>query len=187
MREVDVVVIGAGVMGAASAWRLAEAGRAPVVLEQFEAGHPHGSSHGSVRVFRFSYGDPVYVRMAMEALPLWRELERDSGREILTPLGQLDWREPYVSANAAALRQCGADATLIGVVAAADPEQRRKEAQRFSASRTQDNRGRRRRPMVTALRLALALIISLASFSSSGWAYWGEPDAPATNAVGYRG
>jgi hypothetical protein len=33
----------------------------------------------------------------------------------------------------------------IGVVAAADPEQRRKEAQRFSASRTQDNRGRRRK------------------------------------------
>jgi hypothetical protein len=29
-----------------------------------------------------------------------------------------------------------ADAILIGVVAAADPEQRRKEAQRFSASRT---------------------------------------------------
>jgi len=80
-----------------------------------------------------------------------------------------------------------ADAILIGVVAAADPEQRRKEAQRFSASRTQDNRGRRRRPMVTALRLALALIITLASFSSPGWAYWGEPDAPATNAVGYRG
>jgi len=37
--------------------------------------------------------------------------------------------------------------------------------------------------MVTALRLALALIITLASFSSPGWAYWGEPDAPATNAV----
>jgi len=41
--------------------------------------------------------------------------------------------------------------------------------------------------MVTALRLALALIITLASFSSPGWAYCGEPDAPATNAVGYRG
>jgi len=120
VREVEVVVIGAGVMGAASAWRLAKAGRAPVVLEQFEAGHPLGSSHGSVRVFRFSYGDPVYVRMAMEALPLWRELERDSGREILTSLGQLDWREPYVSANADALRQCGADSILIDAAEAVE-------------------------------------------------------------------
>jgi hypothetical protein len=44
-----------------------------------------------------------------------------------------------------ALAIIAADAILIGVVAAADPEQRRIEAQRFSASRTQDNRGRRRK------------------------------------------
>jgi hypothetical protein len=80
-----------------------------------------------------------------------------------------------------------ADAILIGVVAAADPEQRSKEA---LVQREQDVgliAAGGERPMVTALRLALALIITLASFSSPGWAYWGEPDAPATNAVGYRG
>jgi sarcosine oxidase len=113
MREADVVVVGGGVMGAATAWRLAKAGRRPVVLEQFEVGHPQGSSHGSVRVFRFSYGDPTYVRMAMEALPLWRELERDTGQEILTALGQLDWGQPYVETNAAALRGCGVQATVF--------------------------------------------------------------------------
>jgi sarcosine oxidase len=113
MRRVDVVVVGAGVMGAATAWRLAKAGRRPVVLERFEVGHAHGSSHGSVRVFRFSYGDPMYVRMAMDALRLWRELERDSDREILTALGQLDWGEPFVETNAAALRECGAEAEIL--------------------------------------------------------------------------
>jgi sarcosine oxidase len=113
MKEADVVVVGAGVMGAATAWRLAKAGRRPVVLEQFEVGHAHGSSHGSVRVFRLSYGDAMYVRMAMEALPLWRELEGDTGREILTALGQLDWGEPYIETNAKALRASGAEARLL--------------------------------------------------------------------------
>jgi sarcosine oxidase len=118
VKRAEVVVVGGGVMGAATAWRLAKSGRKPVVLEQFELGHAHGSSHGSVRVFRFSYGDPTYVRMAMEALPLWRELERDTGREILTALGQLDWGEPYIHANADALRACGVDPVLFDAAAA---------------------------------------------------------------------
>jgi sarcosine oxidase len=104
----DVVVIGAGVMGAATAWRLTLMGRRPVVLEQFEVGHSRGSSHGVSRVFRLSYGDPMYVRMAIEALPLWRELEQASGRSILTSLGQLDWGQPFVDQNERALREAGA-------------------------------------------------------------------------------
>jgi sarcosine oxidase len=113
MRKVDILVVGAGVMGAATAWRLAKSGRPPVVLEQFEVGHARGSSHGTVRVFRLSYGDPAYVRMAMEALPLWREIERAAGGELLTSLGQLDWGEPYVEANLAAMQQCGAEARFL--------------------------------------------------------------------------
>jgi sarcosine oxidase len=113
MKRADVVVVGAGVMGAATAWRLAKAGKHPVVLEQFDVGHDRGSSHGSVRVFRLSYGDPVYVRMAMEALSLWRELEEETGLEVLTAQGQLDWGEPYVGTNEASLRSCGAGAWFL--------------------------------------------------------------------------
>ncbi|TMK83691.1 MAG: FAD-dependent oxidoreductase [Actinobacteria bacterium] len=57
MPRADVVVVGAGVMGAAAAWRLARAGRDVMLLEQFEVGHDHGSSHGAARVFRFSYDE----------------------------------------------------------------------------------------------------------------------------------
>jgi sarcosine oxidase len=79
VRRVDAVVIGAGVMGAAAARALARTGREVVVLERFRVGHTRGSSHGRSRIFRFSYGDRRYVRMAMEALPLSRELEGDAG------------------------------------------------------------------------------------------------------------
>ena len=70
----DVVVIGGGVVGTCTARALARQGRDVVLLERFRIPHKHGSSHGASRIFRFSYRDPRFVRMAQEALPLWREL-----------------------------------------------------------------------------------------------------------------
>jgi sarcosine oxidase len=110
----DVVVVGAGVMGSAAAWRLARRGVEVVLLEQFDLCHDRGSSHGAVRVFRFSYDDPRYVRMAMEALPLWRELEEESGDSILTVTGGYDFGPgEQLDANARALASCGAAFDLI--------------------------------------------------------------------------
>ena len=86
----DVVVIGAGAMGSAAAWWLARRGHDVVLLEQFEAGHDRGSSHGATRIFRHAYDDAHYVRMAKEALPLWRELEADAGRTLLELTGGID-------------------------------------------------------------------------------------------------
>ncbi len=88
----DVVVVGGGVMGLASAWALARAGRDVTVLEQFEVGHPYGSSHGGSRIFRFAYDEPEWVALAQEALPLWRELEEEAGVELLSLTGLLDAR-----------------------------------------------------------------------------------------------
>ena len=86
----DVVVIGAGGMGSAAAWRLARAGRQVVLLERFERGHAWGASHGATRIFRVSYRDPLYSRLAAAAIPMWRELESESGEELLEQSGQLD-------------------------------------------------------------------------------------------------
>jgi sarcosine oxidase len=77
-------------MGLATARALARSGRSVLVLEQFELGHSRGSSHGTSRIFRFTYEDPVFVAMAKAALPLWRELEQESGEELLQTTGALD-------------------------------------------------------------------------------------------------
>ncbi len=88
--RVDVVVVGAGVMGLAAARALRRAGREPVVLEQFRLGHTHGSSHGATRIFRLAYDEPEWVRLAQEALPLWRELEAEAGEPLLELTGLID-------------------------------------------------------------------------------------------------
>ena len=85
-----MAVVGAGVAGLAAARALARSGRSVLVLEQFELGHPRGSSHGTSRIFRLAYEDPDYVAMAKAALALWRELEDESGEELLITTGALD-------------------------------------------------------------------------------------------------
>jgi sarcosine oxidase len=110
----DVVVVGAGVMGLSAAWRLAQAGADVVVLEQFCAGHHHGSSHGPTRVFRTLYDDPVYVRMAQAAIPLWRELESASGADLLRMTGGVQVDDAAVLARSrAVLESCGERADLL--------------------------------------------------------------------------
>lgn len=85
-----MVVVGAGGMGAATAWQLAKRGRSVVLLEQFEHLHRSGSSHGQTRIFRVSYRDARYTELATFSIPLWRELESDSGEHLLEQSGQLD-------------------------------------------------------------------------------------------------
>src|SRR5262249_55186830 len=68
----------------------ARAGRSVVVLEQFGVDHDRGSSHGNVRIFKVSYPEPEFVQLAQDSLARWRELEAESGEELLATTGTLD-------------------------------------------------------------------------------------------------
>lgn len=85
--KLDTVVIGGGAMGSATAWQLARRGRAVTLLERFAPLHTNGASHGASRNFNTAYADPTYVAMLAEALPLWRELESESGHRVLEQVG----------------------------------------------------------------------------------------------------
>ena len=88
--DVDVAVVGAGLMGAATAWAATRRGLSATVFEQFAVGHHQGSSHGSARIFRHAYDDALYVGMTGQARELWAELERQSGTQVLRVVGGVD-------------------------------------------------------------------------------------------------
>jgi sarcosine oxidase len=110
--ESDVVIIGAGIMGAATARALSKSGLTVNVVEQFEPGHSNGSSHGSSRIFRLSYPDAMYVSMAQEALSLWRAAEKETGESLLATTGGFDAGEA-IELNAEALGKCGASFEMV--------------------------------------------------------------------------
>jgi monomeric sarcosine oxidase len=89
--QVDAIVIGAGLAGSAAAWAMARRGRSVAVLEAFPPGHRRGSSHGSARIFRRAYPDPLYVRLTGDADRLWRQLEDEAGEELVLRTGGLDY------------------------------------------------------------------------------------------------
>jgi sarcosine oxidase len=110
----DVIVVGAGLMGAATAWAAARRGLSVTVIEQFAAGHALGSSHGSARIVRRAYGDSLYTQLSGRAFELWRELELETGTTVLRMLGGIDFgarRDP--SQVAAHLAAAGVDHELL--------------------------------------------------------------------------
>lgn len=127
----DIAVVGAGVNGLATAWALRRGGHDVVVYEQFELGHTRGSSHGRTRIFRLAYPEAEWVRFAQDALEGWRELERESGDELLLLNGMLELQHEGVVSSRAALEECGVKcevltrdeaASRFGVSAASDAE-----------------------------------------------------------------
>ncbi|HVT52947.1 MAG TPA: FAD-dependent oxidoreductase [Dongiaceae bacterium] len=86
----DCVIVGGGVFGLAGALELARRGRKVAVIDRLGSGHPATSSTGASRSIRIAYDQPLYVKLAMEAIRSWRKLEAETGRRILHLTGQID-------------------------------------------------------------------------------------------------
>jgi glycine/D-amino acid oxidase-like deaminating enzyme len=85
---VQIVIIGAGTFGASLAWQLARAGEDVTLVDQFEPGDRRATSGGESRLIRCSHGgDAYYTASARRARALWRELEAETGDELLVEIG----------------------------------------------------------------------------------------------------
>src|SRR2546423_4242674 len=86
-------------------WRRARRGASVLGLEQFAPGHDRGSGHGDSRMIRTAYFEgPEYVPLVRAAFPLWRELETESGTDLLTMTGALMIGRPDGALVGGALR-----------------------------------------------------------------------------------
>lgn len=88
--DADVAVVGLGSMGSLALWQLARRGVRAIGFEQFEPGHDRGSGHGESRIIRSCYAEgPQYVPLLQAAFPIWRQLEEETGADLLTENGAL--------------------------------------------------------------------------------------------------
>jgi sarcosine oxidase len=109
LASADVIVVGLGAMGSATALRLALRGVSVIGIDQHHPPHPYGSTHGETRITRLAIGEgPEYVPLVRRSHELWGELERQSGARLLTRSGGLiigDQGNEFVARTRASARQ----------------------------------------------------------------------------------
>jgi len=86
----DVVVVGAGVFGAWTAFHLRRRGVRTLLVDAWEPGHLRAASSGESRVIRSGYGPrQLYTHWAWQALARWKEWQEEWGVELFHRLGAL--------------------------------------------------------------------------------------------------
>lgn len=98
----EIIVLGGGIAGAATAKTLAQRGVRVLLIDQFEPGHDRGSSHGDGRIIRLAYPEPIYLQMARLAYAGWEQLAAEAGEPLTRISGGLDCG-PVGSSNLAEL------------------------------------------------------------------------------------
>ena len=70
----DVIVIGLGAFGSATACQLARRGASVLGIDRHAPPHDFGSSHGATRITRLAIGEGhEYVPLVQRSHALWRE------------------------------------------------------------------------------------------------------------------
>ena len=110
-RATDIVVVGAGVMGAWTALQARRQGWKATLLDAFGAGHSRATSGDETRIIRASHGtDPFYSLWSREAREAWIALAEDIGERLFVPSGAL-WlahaQDGFEAASEHALRDLG--------------------------------------------------------------------------------
>ena len=86
----DLVVVGAGTMGAWTARRGQQAGLDVTLIDAYGAGNSRATSADETRIIRSSYGpDELYATWAVEARDAWIELGRETYELLYVPCGTI--------------------------------------------------------------------------------------------------
>jgi monomeric sarcosine oxidase len=107
----DLVVVGAGTMGAWTALHAVRAGWRTTLVDAYGAGHARATSGDETRIIRAAHGaDAFYTRWAREARDAWITLGEELGERYFVEAGAL-WfahrEDAFEAASLATLRSLG--------------------------------------------------------------------------------
>jgi len=90
VREYNVVVVGLGIIGSASLWRLSHSSSNVLGIDAGAPINLSGSSHGASRIFRQAYREgEAYLLLLSLSGDLWRELDDTCDRRLIVETGGL--------------------------------------------------------------------------------------------------
>ena len=93
----DIIIIGGGAVGLASAYYAAQAKKQTIVLEQYDFFNDKCSSGGVSRQFRLQYNEKELTQLVLDSIPLWQELQSHSDEQLLDRVGCLWFGNPGVT------------------------------------------------------------------------------------------
>ena len=86
----DLIVVGAGAMGAWTALHAARSGRRTILVDAWGIGHSRATSGDETRIIRASHGrDRFYARWSRRAREAWVTLGQELGQPVLLEVGTL--------------------------------------------------------------------------------------------------
>ncbi|KAF3112807.1 hypothetical protein TWF569_010211 [Orbilia oligospora] len=95
----DVIVVGGGPVGLATAYEVARTGSKVIVLEQNNFFNHAGSSNDMARMFRTMYTEGFMADLAKESMGLWDDLERESSTSLRWMSGLLNFGDKDLGEN----------------------------------------------------------------------------------------
>ncbi len=86
----DTIIVGLGAMGSATLLQLARRGQRVLGIDRWDPPHSWGSTHGDTRITRCAIGEgEAYVPLVQRSHALWREMEAETGADLLTQCGAM--------------------------------------------------------------------------------------------------
>ena len=105
MEKYDVIVIGGGPMGLATAAELSKTEKTTMLLEQFDFINQYGSSAGLSRQFREQYAQDYMSRLVVESIPYWDQLQKTTKDVLVDRVGSLWFGDPKISSQEGGIKE----------------------------------------------------------------------------------
>lgn len=99
MKNYDVIVVGGGPMGLATAAELTKSDKQTLLIEKFNFINQNGSSAGLSRQFRVQYAQKYMAQLALDAIPYWEALQQTTNDVLVDKVGSVWFGDPALSSQ----------------------------------------------------------------------------------------
>ncbi|MFT4989121.1 MAG: sarcosine oxidase [Acidimicrobiales bacterium] len=83
-QQFDLIVVGLGAIGSAALMHASRSGLRVLGIDRYDPPHHFGSSHAESRITRLAVGEgPQYLPFVARSHQIWRELEAETGEQLL--------------------------------------------------------------------------------------------------------